>query len=211
MPPSTPRSDPADRDSLLERAAGGDPGAVNDLLARDREALRLFVDRCMDAAIRRRTDPSDIVNEAQLEIAQRLREYWTDPPMPFQAWIRKTARERWINVYHGHRAQCRDVRRDQALPDDSSVALAERFVARGVSPSENLVAQEQLAQVAAAVAGLKDSYREVLLMRHMEGLAHETIASILEITPDAARQRYVQALNRLAKELRKAGVSLEVR
>jgi RNA polymerase sigma factor (sigma-70 family) len=61
-------------------------------------------------------------------------------------------------------------------------------------------------RVSAAVAGLTDADREVLLMRHAEGLSFEEIAGLLEIEAGAARKRFGRALIRLQKALADAGL-----
>ena len=46
---------------LLNNAEGGDPGAVNRLMNRHRNALRRMVRMRMDKALARRVDASDVV------------------------------------------------------------------------------------------------------------------------------------------------------
>ena len=207
MPSPAPRSDSDETARLLERAAGGDSAAAAELLARDREALRRFLHVHLDPALRPRLDPSDLVQEAQLELARRLPEYLTRRPMPFHLWVWKTAYERLLNARRDHRAHCRDVGREEAARDASSVALADRFVARGPSPAEAVEARERAGQVAAVVAGLSADDREILLLRLEDGLPYEEIACLLDIAPDAARQRYGRALVRFERALSAAGLS----
>ena len=47
---------------------------------------------------------------------------------------------------------------------------------------------------------------EVLLMRHIENRPYEEIAILLEIQPEAARQRYGRALIKLRKILSELGL-----
>ena len=49
--------------------------------------------------------------------------------------------------------------------------------------------------------------REVLLLRHGEGLANAEVAEVLGIEPDAASKRYGRAVRRLCEQLRDMGMS----
>src|SRR5581483_9357196 len=101
--------------ALLDRAAAGDPAAVDDLLARHREPLRRAVDLRLDPALARRVDASDIVQAVLVEASRRLREYLRNPTMPFHLWLRHLAKDRVIGAHRFHRqAQRRSLDREQA-------------------------------------------------------------------------------------------------
>jgi len=51
---------------LLDQAARGDPRAMEMLLARHREGLRRMVALRLDRRLRKRIDPSDVIQEASL-------------------------------------------------------------------------------------------------------------------------------------------------
>ena len=204
--PEPPCEESAATRGLLERVAAGDPDAVEDLFARHRPALVAFVDLRLDRAVRTRLDASDVVQEAQAELARRMADYLARRPMPFHLWARKTAFERLLKARRAHRADRRDVAREAAGVDRSSVALAHALVAPGPTASEAAAAREAAERVARAVEGLSEADREVLLMRHVEGLSHPEIACLLGIDPAAARQRYGRALFRLQKALGAVGV-----
>src|SRR5262245_15856780 len=131
------KPDSAETAGLLEAAGRGDARAVDRLLARCRPALRAFVAVRLDPALHARLDPSDVVQDAQLEVARRMDDYLRRRPMPFHLWVRKTAFERLLNLRRDHRAAARrSVRREEALPDRSSLLLARPLLARGPSPSQ---------------------------------------------------------------------------
>src|SRR5262245_42735319 len=196
------RPDSEETRGLLQQVDQGDAQALDLLLTRHRPALLAFIEMRLDAGVRARLDPSDVVQEVQLEAVRRLPEFLKRRPMPFHLWLRKKAFERLLNVRRDHReAARRSVEREQRLPDRSSLLLAKPLLARGTSPSREVEAREFADRVARAVANLSDSDREILLMRHVEDLLYEEIASLLDIKPSAARQRYGRALLRLRKVL----------
>src|SRR6185295_5770715 len=92
------------------------------------------------------------------------------------------------------------------LPYRSSMLLARPLVNGGPSPSQQAEAPEFAERVSRAVAALSEADREVLLMRHAEGLPYEEIACLLAVEPAAARKRYGRALIRLQKVLADHGL-----
>jgi hypothetical protein len=60
---------------LLERARAGDQEALNALLARHRDRLRRMVEIHLDTRLQARLDASDVIQEAYVEVAERLQEY----------------------------------------------------------------------------------------------------------------------------------------
>jgi RNA polymerase sigma-70 factor (ECF subfamily) len=98
------------------------------------------------------------------------------------------------------------VDREVAVPDRSSLLLAQPLLARGPSPSELALARELVERVTRAVADLPEADREILLMRQVEQLPYEEVACLLEIEEAAARKRYGRALLRLRQVLSEHGL-----
>ncbi|MFO0968007.1 MAG: sigma-70 family RNA polymerase sigma factor [Gemmataceae bacterium] len=187
---------------MLEHARQGDGRACEELLARHRPELCAFVEMRFDARLRARLDASDVVQEAQVEALRRLPDYLKRRPMPFRHWLRKTAYERLLMLRRRHvGAARRTVAREEALPDRSSLALAQQLLAQGSTPSQRLAQEELARRVRDALAQLSESDRDLLLMRNYEGLAYEEVANIMGIGPAAARKRHGRALIRLHRLL----------
>jgi len=191
---------------LLTHIAAGDPAGVDSLLAHHRDDLRAFIDLHLDRRVRARLDPSDVAQEVQVIVARRLPEFLAGRPVPFHLWARRLAFERMLNVAEGHRAARRDVAREAAIPDRSSIALAQSILAPGPSPSEAAAARELAERAAAAVETLAAADREILLLRCTEGLPFGEVAVVLGIDAAAARQRFGRALRRLRKALAEHGI-----
>ncbi len=148
-------------------------------------------------------DPSDVVQEAQLDALARLDDYLERRPMPFRLWLRKTTHERLLKIRRLHLvAARRAARREECLSHNSSMQLAQRLLARDSTPSRQVSRREMTDRVREAMARLPETDREILLMRVLEGLAYEEVGLILDIDPAAARQRYGRALVRLKRSLR---------
>jgi RNA polymerase sigma-70 factor (ECF subfamily) len=193
---------------LLERAQAGDRQAFERLLHRHRSYLLEVVASRLDPKMQARIDPSDVVQEAQLEAYRRLPDYLIRRPMPFRLWLRKTAQERLLMARRQHlRAEARSLRREVPLPERSSLLLARPFLARGSTPSRQLNRHELARRVRQAVALLPVADQEILLLRTYEGLSNEEVACLLDLTPAAASKRHGRAVRRLYRFLTDAGLS----
>jgi RNA polymerase sigma-70 factor (ECF subfamily) len=194
-------------DALLDQVRAGDRQALDRLLAEHRDYLRGVVSLRLNPQLQSRVDASDVVQEAQLEAVRRVEDYLARPALPFRLWLRQIACDRLIMAHRQHvAADKRAVSRESALPDESSVGLAEAALAGGPTPSQDLARHELAARVHQALAQLEDDDREVLLMRNFEGLSNQEVAQVLAIEPAAASKRYGRALLRLRAALLAAGV-----
>jgi RNA polymerase sigma-70 factor (ECF subfamily) len=191
---------------LLDRVDRGDRQALEQLLARCRPELREFVDYYLDTRLRPRVDPSDVVQEVQLEVVRRMDDFLRRRPMPFHLWLRKAAYQRLLNLRRDHRRACRSVRREVPLPGRSSLLLVRPLLPGVPSPSQQAEAREFAERIRRAVAELPEADQEILTMRHAQELPYEEIGCLLDIEPAAARQRYGRALIRLQKVLSDHGL-----
>jgi RNA polymerase sigma-70 factor, ECF subfamily len=199
---STPPPEVDDFRDLLERVRAGDAGALDELLGRHRPYLLRLVASRLDPKLRPRVDPSDVVQEAQLEAVRRLPHYLSDPALPFRVWLRQLACDRLIMARRRHLgAARRTVDKELPLTRQSSNAVARQLVASLTSPSRRVQDEEQARRVQSALALLAETDREILTMRVFEGLSFEEIACVLGIDSAAARKRHGRALLRLHKLL----------
>ena len=72
---STRPSDGSEVAELLRRAAAGDERAVNDLFARHRDRLRAMVRLRLNRRLQGRVDPSDVLQDAFLEVSKHFADY----------------------------------------------------------------------------------------------------------------------------------------
>jgi RNA polymerase sigma-70 factor (ECF subfamily) len=155
-----------------------------------------------------RVDASDVVQEAQMVIANRIDDYLKRRPTSFRIWIRRKVLEQLTDQRRKHvGAQKRSVRREQHLSDVSSIAIARKLLSN--TPSKVLRRIELQEQVCDLIDQLGENDREVLSLRHAEGLSNNELADLLEIDPNTARQRYGRALRRLHQRLAEQGITLD--
>jgi RNA polymerase sigma-70 factor (ECF subfamily) len=194
--------------ALLERLGGGEREAWDQLLCQHRDELWHQIDLRLDTRLRRRVDPSDVLQEAQLEATRRLPDYLARRPMPLRLWLRKLTHERLIMAHRQHAAALRrSVGRDLALQAPSSAVLGQQLPARGSSPSHESRRQDLASRLRQAVAMLEEADRKMVLMRNFEQLTNRQVAAALGIDPATASQRYGRALLRLRAILAGLGVT----
>jgi RNA polymerase sigma-70 factor (ECF subfamily) len=201
------KPDSGDTERLLQEARAGDQQAFQELFARHREYLHQVVALRLDPRVRPRLDPSDVVQEAQIDAFRRFGDFLERRPMPFRLWLRKTTCERLLRLQRYHRqAARRSVDREVGLPDGSAFTLVRQLLARGSTPSKHLERAETARRVREVLAQLSETDREILLMRNLEALSNQEVAEVLQIEPVAASQRYGRALLRLRKLLLTSGL-----
>jgi RNA polymerase sigma-70 factor (ECF subfamily) len=196
-----------DPSGLLRRLAAGDGGAAAELFAAHRDRLRLMVRLRLDRRLQGRLDPSDVLQEAYLDVARRAPEYAANPTLPPYLWLRFLTGQRLLQLHRQHfGAQMRDAGQEVslfqgALPQASSVSLANQLLGRLTSPTQAAVRAELQLRVQEALNGLEPLDREVLTLRHFEMLSNEETAAVLGLRKSAASNRYVRALRRLKEAL----------
>jgi RNA polymerase sigma-70 factor (ECF subfamily) len=190
---------------LLAQARSGNACAREELFSQQRERLKRMVAGRLDQRLAARVDASDIVQEALCDAAQKLDVYLRDRPLPFYPWLYQLARERVSQTHRRHFNSVRDPRLEQTLgtePSPDSVALfVKELVDTAPTPSGHLARDEANERVREALKALAMKDREILMMRHLDGLSFADIAAILGQSQSAVKMRHLRALERLRQQL----------
>lgn len=193
---------------LLARLRAGDAGAFAELFAQQRAYLHQVIDMRLDVQMRRRVDVSDVIQETEIEAARRMAEYLRSQPMPFRVWLRKTAHERLSKLRRQHMAaKKRSVQCEVALPDRSTLPLAERLLGRDSSPSQQVGRRECADRVRRAIGSLDELDREIVLMLDIDGLSSKQVGYVLDMDAATVRRRHARALLKLHKILNAGGLT----
>src|ERR1700757_1719538 len=102
---------------LLRQAAAGDQNALGELWNRYRERLKRMVRLRLDRRLQGRVDPSDVLQEAFLDLTQQFPSYAARrEEMPFFLWLRLLTGQRLMRVHRQHLgAAIRDAGREVSL------------------------------------------------------------------------------------------------
>ena len=189
--------------------AGVGPGEheLAELFARHRDRLRRMVQVRLDRRLQGRVAPSDVLQEAQLDVLRRAAEYAANPTMTPYLWLRYLTAQRLMILHRHHLgAQMRAAGQEVslyrgALPEATSVSLAALLLGRVTSPTQAAQRAEMKIRLQEALNGMDPIDREVLTLRHFEELGNSETAEVLGIGKTAACNRYLRALKRLREIL----------
>jgi RNA polymerase sigma-70 factor (ECF subfamily) len=190
---------------LLAAARSGDTDAVGLLLERYRCWLQLLARLQLNQRYQAKFDASDVVQLTLLEACRALPQFRGSTEAEFTAWLRQVlARVLSHEVRRYHGTQQRDLGREVPLEQalaESSQRLGAVLASQGSSPSQQAARREQEVLLADVLARLPDDYREVIVLRNLEGLPHEEVARRMGRSPGAVRMLWVRALAQLRAEL----------
>ena len=201
-------SDDSENSSLFRRF-GGRIGTRCGVWERHRRRLRQMVRVRLDGRLQGRIDPSDVLQDAYLDLSARLPEFARDRPMPTYLWLRLVTGQRLAQEHRRHLGSAmRDAGREVALhpgpwPQASSASLAAQLLGRLTTPSQAAVRAERQLQLQAVLNRMEPIDREILALRHFEELSNGEAADVLGLSKTAANNRYIRALGRLRDLLEK--------
>src|SRR5207237_5104844 len=138
----------------------------------------------LDRRLQGRVDPSDVIQEAYLEVSRRLPEYLRDPSLPFFLWLRLVTGQKLALAHRQHLGvQARDAGREVslyrgALPEATSAALAAHLLGRLTTPSQDAIKAELKLSIQEALNSMDPIDREVLTLRHFEQLSNSETALV---------------------------------
>jgi RNA polymerase sigma-70 factor (ECF subfamily) len=192
---------------LLNRARAGDEHALAELFRAHEPRLLRMVDLRLDKSLRSRMDPADVVQDAWVEVVRRFDEWCGQDRLPLHVWLRLITGQSLALAQRRHlAAHMRDAKRDVpqrvSRPSISTSSVADAFVDTATSPSQVVAREEVRARVRAAIEDLEEIDREIVAMRHFEGLTNEETAAELDIETSAASMRFLRALVRLRPALK---------
>jgi RNA polymerase sigma-70 factor (ECF subfamily) len=148
-------------------------------------------------------DASDVVQDVLLKASRRLPDYLRSPTLPFHLWLRQIARDLIVDAHRRHRvAGRRSLDRERppaavAFADRSSMDLAAQLRDPGLTPAAAALRRELQRRFGEAIDRLDEADREVILLRHFEGLSNSEAARVLGLSEAAAGMRHLRALRRL--------------
>lgn len=170
---------------------GGDRAlaeAMTDHAARLQQAVALR----MDPRIAPRVDVADVLQEAFLEARKRLPKYLQEPTVPVFVWLRRVVLNTLADLHRRHLgAKMRDAGQELGIqcpisPHASSVALVGCLVGDLTSPSQAAIREETVVGIEWALDCIEQIDREVLILRHLEGLTNDEVAAVLDVKKAAA-------------------------
>lgn len=191
---TVPPLEPPD-EVLVARARGGDQAAFGVLVQRHSgRAYAIGV-----SMLRNDQDARDVVQETFLNAWRKLGSYRGDAP--FGAWIKRIATNSALMKLRRRRRKP-ETSLEIRSPGDSDGETRQREMV-DLRPWADRVAEDrELGQrIRAAIAGLPDSYRDVVILADFQQLPMKDIAEALGLTVPNVKTRLHRARLRIRQEL----------
>ncbi len=172
-----------DEHELIDAARSGNQGALETLLLRYQSKVYGFGLRmCRDPE-----DAKDVLQDTLLAMARGVRDF--RGAASISTWLYRIARSFCIKK----RRRGRSVSAGSLSADTDRGGGALQVPDPGRNPEEAIESREVEALLARAIAGLAPKYREVLVLRDVEGLSAAQVADILDVSIDTIKSRLHRA------------------
>ncbi|MEM7313548.1 MAG: sigma-70 family RNA polymerase sigma factor [Planctomycetota bacterium] len=170
-----------------------------DFIQSHREELRMTAMRNMDRRLTRRTDPSDILQDALIESLKAYPAYAETNPMPLFDWLRFVVKNTARNANAFHIAtQKRSVHRETR----ESGIVESRCNPQNSSATHVAMKRELVNRKRECLNMMPPDQSEIIRLRHVQGLSNGEVAELLGISVRAASKRYYRALEKLSSLMR---------
>jgi RNA polymerase sigma factor (sigma-70 family) len=169
--------------------------------AEHRTRLLAWLEFRVPAALRRRLDPDDVLQEAFTRARQKYRAWQARPGTSAYVFLFWAVRDTCLRKWEEHTRGRRDLRKELPWPEESSAQVAAGLLTVG-TPPDDAGRQELRDRVRKVMGQLAVADLEVLALRYFragEPLAFRDVAAVLGVEEAAARQRHARALARFGK------------
>jgi RNA polymerase sigma-70 factor (ECF subfamily) len=191
-------------DVLLMRARAGCRESLGRLFELYRQHLDLLAATQLNGRLRSRLNPSDLVQETFLQASRHFEGFRGETEEELVSWLRSILRRCLLRAVQKQIvARRRSLLLEVGLPGGRSAgtdfrpASADDFVSPGSSPSTPAQRRELTALLGRQLAQLPAPFREVIVLRNLEGRSFPEIARQMKRTPGAVRVLWLRALARL--------------
>ncbi len=168
---------------LLDAARGGDRSALEQLLERhQRRVYRFGLKMCRDPE-----DAKDVLQDTLLAAARTMRDFRGASSV--STWLYTIARSFCVKK----RRRSKFAPEIEESLESESEGEARQVADPGRAPDESLAAKQIEAALEQAIGSLQPIYREVLLLRDVEGLTAPEVAEVLGLSVEAVKSRLHRA------------------
>ena len=192
-----------DVEQLILAARQLDREQLGTLLQMYRNYLTILASTQLNDRLRRRVSPSDVVQEAMLAAHRDFEKFRGGTEREFLAWLRQVLIHTIHHLVDTHlRAQRRDIRREVSIEqmgtalDHSATRLGGNLADPGPSPSTPVHRREAAVEMANRLSQLSADYRDVIVMRTLQGLSFDEVAQRMERSTGAVRMLWLRAIEK---------------
>lgn len=170
--------------------------AVDGLLADNLPALRAYVRLRLAPSLRARESVEDVVQSTCREVLESAEGFRDGGEAGFRRWLYTLASRKIADRWAYHRAQKRDLGRDEGGHE----LLAEQYASLA-GPGTRVASLEELLAIESAFDRLREEDREVISLVKVLGLSAADAGACLDKSAGAVRTSLHRALARFAELL----------
>lgn len=184
----------------LSLARQGNESARNRLFAAGRSFAAIIARVQLHRRLESKVDPSDLVQQSLLEAHRGFDDFQGQTPHDWLAWLKRIVTRNVLDADKHYRgAACRDLRREEPrmAAGDSDGTANWSPVDPAPTPSQLLSCCERELRLAEAIELLPDDYRQVILLRNVEQLPFDQVASKMARSRGACQMLWLRAVDHL--------------
>jgi RNA polymerase sigma-70 factor (ECF subfamily) len=187
---------------LVALAKQGDEPALNQLCSVYGERVRRIIRLRLDRKLRPKLDSVDVVQDALILALDGLKDFTYKNEGDFLRWLSRIAENRLRDIFDQFHADKRDVhkeipfKKEGRSTEGGSVGAARPM--RTTTPSVIASKKEAMDRLEKALDKLKPEYKEIIVLKKIEGLSHAEIAERLHKNVGAMRMLLARAMAALA-------------
>lgn len=170
---------------LVDRAVAGDLGAFEVLVERHRDVVFRVAARVVGPE-----EAEDVSQDAFLRAFHRLAAFRGEAP--FRSWLLQIVHNAALNASARRRTRTATLA-DEPVGSEAAVG----------GPAERLESRERQARLQAKLALMPAVYRELVVLRDVEGLSYEEIAHVSQMPLGSVKGRLHRARAQLIELLRR--------
>ena len=199
----------AEIQSLLSGARRGDRQSIGELLTQYRNYLMLLATTQIQRRLQPRVSPSDVVQETMLRAHRHFGQFHGHSERELLGWLREILVSSLARFVEQHLlAAKRDIRREVSMDRlgadlEQSTHFAASIVSGCQTPQAQAQNREEAVALADLLAHLPEHYREVLVLRNIQGLSFEEVARRLDRSIGATRMLWLRGIEKLRSAYRR--------
>jgi RNA polymerase sigma-70 factor (ECF subfamily) len=188
----------AEEQELITELQAGSEQAFAHLISQYSHPVYSLIAR----SLRDPADAADVTQEVFVKVFRNISSFHGDSSL--RTWIYRIAlheasnQRRW---WSRHKRQELTLDTSQENEEGDSFSLADALATQDASPFDCAVRSELQARIAAALQTLPEAFREVVVLREIEGFGYEEIADMLQVNLGTVKSRLTRGRAALRQAL----------
>ena len=186
---------------LVALAKEGDQTALNQLCCVYGERVRRIIRFRLDRKLRSKLDSVDVVQDVLLLAMEGLNNFTYRSEGDFLRWLSRIAENKIRDIFDEFHTEKRDIRKEIPFKEQRRSTGGTMGAALGPmrvpTPSVIMCKKESLDRLEKALDELKPEYREVIVLKRIEGLSYDEIGERLGKSAKAVSMLMYRAMTAL--------------